>query len=141
MFTPKTRSGGKALKFYATHEVWLACQKKEKKNKRTLITNVQAKITKNKVTGRHGEAYFPILFDYGIDNISACINFLMDEKYWSGKANAINTKGFYPDGNVSKTKLIKWIETHQMEDDLKQVCQVAYDEIMESLRPKRRRRY
>ncbi len=141
MFTPKTRSGGKALKFYASHEVWLACQKKEKKDKRTLVTNVQAKITKNKVTGRHGEAYFPILFDYGIDNLSACINFLKDEGDWNGTNTSINTRGFYPDGKISKSKLVGWIETHEMEDDLKQLCQEAYDNVMESLRPKRRRRY
>lgn len=141
MFTPKTRSGGRALKFYASHEVWLACQKKEKKGKRTLVTNVQAKITKNKITGRHGEAYFPVLFDYGIDNLNACITFLKDEGDWTGTASSLNTKGFYPDGKISKSKLIKWIETHEMEDDLKQLCQEAYDELMESLRPNRRRRY
>ena len=148
MFTPKTRSGGKALKFYSFHEIWLACQKKEKAGKRTIVTNVQAKITKNKLTGRHGEAYFPILFDYGVDNISSCINFLLDEGDWSGTKTALNTKGFIPPKVVkgrnkhrSRAEVIKYIEDNDLEEELFQLCQETYDTIMENLRPKRKRKY
>jgi RecA/RadA recombinase len=153
MFTPKTRSGGKALKFYAAHEIWLACQKKEKKGKRTIVTNVQAKITKNKLTGRHGEAYFPILFDYGVDNIVSCIDFLIDEGDWTGSKKSINTKGFIEpkkvNGKNGKVKLvhpsmsdiIKNVEDNNLEDELFQVCQKTYDDIIEKLRPKRKNKY
>ena len=148
MFTPKTRSGGKALKFYSSHEVWLACQKKEKKGKRTVVTNVQAKITKNKLTGRHGEAYFPILFDYGIDNISSCIDFLLDEGDWTGTKSSVDTKGFIPKKTVngkekhrSRNEIIKYIEDNDLEEELFQLCQQTYDNIMEKLKPKRKRRY
>ncbi len=149
MFTPKTRSGGKALKFYAFHEIWLAMQKKEKEGKRTVVTNVQAKITKNKLTGRHGEAYFPVLFDYGVDNIKSCINFLIDEGGWGGTKAALTTKGFIPYKKDSKGKekprsvaeTISYIEDHDLEEDLFQICQVAYDEIMEGLKPNRKRKY
>lgn len=149
MFTPKTRSGGKALKFYAFHEIWLAMQKKEKKGKRTYITNVQSKITKNKLTGRHGEAYFPILFDYGVDNILSCINFLLDEGDWTGTKASINTKGFIPQKENSKGKLayrsiaetIQYIENKDLEDGLFELCQVTYNNVMEELRPNRKRKY
>jgi RecA/RadA recombinase len=148
MFTPKTRSGGKALKFYASHEIWLACQKKEKSGKRTIVTNVQAKITKNKLTGRHGEAYFPILFDYGIDNISSCINFLVDEGNWTGSKKALDTKGFIPkkivgkdEKNRSKAEVVRYIEDNDLENDLFELCQDCYDNIMEKLKPKRKRKY
>ena len=139
MFTPKTRSGGKALKFYSAHEIWLACQKKEKEGKRTVITNVQAKITKNKLTGRHGEAYFPILFDYGVDNISSCIDFICDEGNWTEKAKVINSKDFAE--TMKKPLLVKHIEDNNLEEDLFHVCQETYDEIMEKLKPNRKRRY
>lgn len=141
MFNPKTRSGGRALKFFSCHEVWLAMQKKEKKGKRTFITNVQAKITKNKLTGRHGEAFFPIMFDYGVDNISSCIKFMMEEGNWTGSAKAINTQGLYPKGTISRTGLIEWIEDNEKEKELAIYCQNAYDTIIENLRPTRKRRY
>lgn len=148
MFTPKTRSGGKALKFYAFHEIWLAMQKKEKTGKRTIVTNVQAKITKNKLIGRHGEAYFPVLFDYGVDNISSCINFLVDEGEWTGTKGAINTKGFIAPKVVknkkkhrSKSEIVAYIEDNDLEDDLFQLCQETYDAVMEKLKPKRKRKY
>jgi len=141
MFTPKTRSGGRALKFYAFHEVWFACQRKEKEGKRVYVTNVQAKITKNKLIGRHGEAFFPILFDYGIDDVTACINFLMDEKYWTGKRTSVNTKGFAGDDPISFIKLIQFVENNDLEEDLKQCCQKCYDGIIEKLTPKRKRKF
>lgn len=148
MFTPKTRSGGKALKFYAFHEVWLACQKKEKEGKRTVVTNVQAKITKNKLNGRHGESYFPVRFDYGIDNTESCINFLRDEGGWSGTRKACNTQGFYVlEDSKGKTKhpsikqIIDWVEENDKEKELYSLCQTAYDGIMEALKPKRKKKY
>ena len=134
MFTPKTRSGGKALKFYSCHEVWLACQKKE-----TYSTNVKAKITKNKLTGRHGEAEFPILFDYGVDNITSCIKFLLAEKVWSGTTRTINSKGFAK--QLSLSLLIKHIEENDLENDLFLLCQKTYDQIIEKLKPNRKRKY
>ncbi len=148
-FTPKTRSGGKALKFYAFHEIWLACQKKEKKGKRTIITNVQSKITKNKLTGNHGESYFPILNDYGVDNIRSCINFLHDEGDWTGSPGSVNTKGFLDRQETAGGKLkhpsikviIEDIEENDREDELFQLCKDTYDDIMLSLKPDRKPKY
>lgn len=139
MFTPKTRSGGKALKFYSFHEIWLACQKKEKKGARTYITNVKAKITKNKLIGRHGEAEFPILFDYGVDNIASCIKFLMAEKTWTGTNKSVNSKEFAD--NMPVSKLIKHIEDYDLEDELFSICQKTYNQIIAKLKPNRKRKY
>lgn len=139
-FTPKVRSGGKALKFYSFHEVWLAVQKREKKGARTYITNVQAKITKNKLVGRHGEASFPILFDYGVDNITSCINFLVTEKYWTPGKGCINTKGFHPNKEVSYKELVKYIEDNDLMVDLGNECKLAYDAAIDELVPKHRKR-
>lgn len=140
MFTPKTRSGGKALKFYSSHEIWLACKGKEKKKGRTVVTDVQAKITKNKLTGHHGEAYFSILFDYGIDDITSCIQFLRDHKYWTGSKKKLNTRGFI-DEETTQAELIKLIEEEGLEDKLKKECQHVYNKIIDGLRPKRKSKY
>lgn len=138
-FNPKVRSCGKALKFYSSHEIWLAMQKKEKKGDRTYITNVQAKISKNKLTGRHGSAYFPILFDFGVDDITSCISFLIKEKYWSGDLRGITTNGFYPEAKISYQKLVKHIEDNDLEPALQAECKACYDKIMESMSPSHRK--
>ena len=138
MFTPKVRSGGKALRFYASHEIWLACHKKEKKGKRTFVTNVQAKITKNKLTGRHGEATFPILFDYGIDNITSCIIFMIEEGSWTGTKKKVNSKDFTED--MSFANLVKYIEDNNLEDKLFALCQETYDNVIDKLRPNNRKK-
>lgn len=153
-FTPKTRSGGKALKFYAFHEIWLACQKSVKEGKRTIETNVISKITKNKLTGNHGVAYFPILRDYGLDNLKSCVHFLVDEGDWTGTDGAINTKGFMaPIENINqKTKkkskrhpkaseICRYTENNNLEKNLFTLCQVTFDSIMEGLKPDRKKKY
>lgn len=144
-FTPKVRSGGKALKFYAFHEIWLACKKREKKGKRTFNTWVQAKITKNKLIGRHGETEFPILFDYGIDNLASCIKFMVEEGDWTasaktmGAGTTINTQGFTE--KMQFGKLIRHIESEDLEDELFELCQQAYDSVMNKIKPNRKRKY
>ncbi len=148
MFTPKTRSGGRALKFYASHEIWLACQKKIKEGKRVTETEVQGKLTKNKLTGNHGEVYFSILRDYGIDNIKSCINFLKDEGDWSGTNKNINTKGFVDlkdkSGKAvhpSFKQLIKIIEEEGKEQELYSLCQKTYEKVIAGLKPNRKFKY
>lgn len=138
-FNPKVRSGGKALKFYSSHEVWLAMKKKEKVGQRTLRTNVQAKITKNKITGRHGEAEFPILFDYGVDNILSMIQLLKKEKVWTGDGKAWNTHGFCSQ-KLGTRALIEYIEKRELEEEMAIICQEAYDNIIEKMRPTNRKR-
>lgn len=138
-FNPKVRSGGKALKFYSAHEVWLSMMKKEKKGDRTYSTDVMAKITKNKLTGRHGVAYFPILFDYGVDNISSCIGFLLKEKHWSGNRTSVDTKGWHPEGKISYQKLVKYIEDGGYEHELAKECKVAYDNAILEMSPTHRK--
>ena len=146
-FTPKVRSGGRALKFYAAFEIWLAMQKNEKKGERTYITNTQAKISKNKLTGRRGSAYFQILFDHGIDYIQSCVQFLMEEGFWDhkkankseGNKAGIDTKGFYPSGNISYPNLVTWIESNNLEEDLAELCKEAYEIAIAKIAPTHRK--
>jgi len=150
MFTPKTRSGGNALRFYSALEVWLACQKKDKEGKRTIRTNVQAKITKNKLIGKQGEAMFSVLNDYGVDNIRSCIRFLVEEGEWSGSPGAINTQGFMEPSITKSTgkakhpsmeDIIQYIEQNNKEKELDLLCQKTYNNIMIKIKPNRKPKY
>lgn len=81
MFGPtKTRSGGKALQFYSTHVVWLREAGKLKKTisgvERTIGLDIEAHCTKNKIGLAFRKAQYPILFGYGIDDLTASAEWL-----------------------------------------------------------------
>lgn len=78
----KTRSGGKALDFYASHIVWLAeigkIKKTVEKIERVIGVNVKARVKKNKVGLPFRECSYPILFGYGVDDLTANVEWLLE---------------------------------------------------------------
>lgn len=82
-FAPKwRRNGGKALDFYATNILWLHEREKYKNKQLDLAygIGVEANVTKNKVARPFRKVHFPILFDYGIDDLYSLIDFLSARK-------------------------------------------------------------
>lgn len=77
----QTRSGGRALDFYASHIVWLAEMGKIKKTMggvdRMVGVNVRARVKKNKVGLPFRECEYPIIFGYGIDDLTANVEWLI----------------------------------------------------------------
>jgi recombination protein RecA len=139
MFQPKVRSGGKALKFYCCHEIWLAVGGKEKKKEREIGATVFGKVSKNKLTGKRREVTFPIYYDYGADDISSCIDFLVKELIWKKVKGSIDSGGFV--GLCSKKKLVEAIEENNLEKDLFDLTEKSWGIIEESIRLKRKRKY
>jgi recombination protein RecA len=74
-----TRSGGKALNFYASQVCWLTQIKKLDRTisnvKRIIGVQVKAVIEKNKIALPYREAVFDINFGYGIRDWNACAEF------------------------------------------------------------------
>jgi len=85
-FETKGRSGGHALRFYATLELWLSIGGKIDRvirgKKRTLGILCKVKVKKNRVTGKEKTIVFPLYYSYGIDDIGSMVDWLIDENFW-----------------------------------------------------------
>lgn len=111
-FVKQYRSGGKALKFYASIEAWMTyigpLTQTIDKIKYDIGVGTRAKITKNKFTGQKSQCDFPIFPSYGIDDVTACIDFLVLVKFWKKSANTINAQELKFKG--TKKSIINFIE-------------------------------
>lgn len=77
-----TRTGGKALDFYTSQVLWLSeigkIPRTKNKVKRDVGVMIKAKCEKNKISLPFRECQFPIMFGYGIDDVTACLEWLDD---------------------------------------------------------------
>ena len=138
-FEKKTRSGGKALKFYAHHEIWLAMAGKIVKRDRVIGNKVKAKVSKNKVTGKVREVAFPIFYDYGVDDIKSSIEWLVAEGFWKKTKLTIHAEELGLSGTADK--LVKAIEEKGQERQLKKIVEKGWVEIEEGLKLNRKSKY
>ena len=146
MFTPKSRSGGKALKFYCTHEIWLSVLAAEKSKDLVIGNWVGVKISKNKLTGKKRDVTFPIYYDYGVDDVTASVDFLLEMGTWK-KVSADKKKGISAGvknslvDTCSKNRLIHTIETDDLKEALFQEVQKSWNEREESVKLDRTPRF
>lgn len=142
----RTRSGGRALKFYASHEIWLAEIGKitvvRKERKRTIGINVRAKVSKNKCTGKYRTVDFPIYYDYGIDDIGSCVDWLVAEKVWKKEKGKqiIHADGLKMGYSGTRDRIIAKIESEGLENDLKTIVGKAWLAIEEDFKMDNRKR-
>lgn len=79
-----TRTGGKALDFYASQILYLAQLEQIPETrfgiKRIVAIRVRGKLDKNKIALPYREAEFNVRFGYGIEDTTACLKWLRDAK-------------------------------------------------------------
>ena len=138
-FAKKKRAGGKALKFYCTHEVWMSHIQAKKSKGLVIGTSTHLKCTKNKLTGKVRESQFEIFYDYGIDDIGSMVDFLVDVGVWKKKKASIVADGLGI--TASRKKLIQEIEENGLQSSVREMCGQAWLEREKAVRLKRKRKY
>lgn len=116
MVSSKTFSGGNALLFYATLQIWLTHKTEIKAtikgHTRTLGNISKIAIKKNRLTGqRHRDLELPFYHSFGIDDTGSLIDWLVEEKHWTGGAKEtakIDATEF--DVQLNKEQLARHIE-------------------------------
>lgn len=142
-FEKKTRSGGHALRFYATLEIWSSIQSKIKKTvnkkERTLGINAKLAIKKNRITGAEHSVTVPIYYSYGIDDITSCIDYLLEENYWEVKKQTIHATDFSITG--TRDTLIKEIEKNNLAQELSALTGKVWNDVQKECKLERSPRY
>lgn len=117
-FEKFSRSGGKAMDFYAHSVIWLATAKYITKKDRKVGVVVKAKTTKSKTPRPFRECFFTFLYDYGLDDIGSNVDYLFDLRTEKGELNT-KAKAIQWNGDVGKltlTDLKKFLEEYDLQD-------------------------
>ena len=138
-----TTSGGHAPFFYSTHQVWFTKLKNHtrtiKSFKRKIGSHTQAEVTKNKITGKMRDIEFDIYYDYGIDDVTSCVNFLIQAGHWKKRKETIVAHDL--DLEAGKSGLVKSIEENRLERKLQVIIGQVWNEVEETLLLDRSRRF
>jgi RecA/RadA recombinase len=139
-----TTSGGKAPFYYSTHQVRLNRIATLKSKDRKIGSNVKAEVAKNKLTGKEREVGFNIYYDYGIDDVSSCVDFLCKEHWKHPKEKGKEKTGSWIAEELgvtgAKATIIDHIEEEGLEGEMKKVVGIAWNKIESSLRLNHRKR-
>lgn len=84
-FHEQTRAGGRALDFYCHTILWLSVLHKIVRKKRVIGVVVRAKTKKNKTNRPFRQCDLIFYFEYGLDDIGSCVDFLFDLRGEDGK--------------------------------------------------------
>lgn len=131
MFAPKsTRSGGRALEFYCTHVIWLKCLEKIKRGARKLEVGrrVLAEVSKNKMTGKPRKVEYSVYFDYGLDDITSNVSFMIEVGKWKKTNGIIVPSGLFDNEKFREAELVEVIERDNLETKLATLVGQAWRE-------------
>jgi|TARA_R110000751_G_scaffold152635_4_gene257784 RecA/RadA recombinase len=141
----QTHAGGRALKFYATVQLWSSVGKRIKKtiNDREVVVGVtcRVKTKKNRFTGRERVVEFPIYFATGIDDIGGMIDYLTTWKVWPKTGGKVDASKHFDGVAMRRADLITWVEENDVRADLEEVCEEAWQGIEARLTTARKSKY
>ena len=142
-FETKSRAGGRALKFYATLEIWSSVAGVIKKTvmgkERKIGIHSLLQIKKNRLTGLLNEVTVDIYPSYGIDDIGSCVDYLIGEGAWEKEKAGVTVPEWGFSGK--RESLIAFIEKESKEAELLTMVSKCWEEIDEKSSLKRQKKY
>jgi RecA/RadA recombinase len=139
----RTRAGGRALRFYATWEVWSSVAEEIHRtvnNKRRKIgVRVELQVRKNRLNGKKHTVQVDIYPTVGIDDIGSCVDYLVSEGWWGTVKQKIKAPEL--DIVATRDKLIRLVERRGLEHRLRELCGTCWDEIEQACSVTRKNRY
>ena len=139
----KTTSGGHAPVFYSSQRPWLKILQQITKTsmgiEEKIGNKVEARVMKNKSTGKRRNVRFDIFEDYGVDDIGSCIDFLTKTKHWETEKQTILAKEL--DFKGTRHSLIRYIEKNNCLTDLRALTGGIWRLKEEGLHLGRKRRF
>ena len=145
LFEKSSYSGGRALLFYATLQLWSRPGGKIKRTvqgkERQLGIRSKVRVRKNRITGRDRTVEIPIFHSVGIDDIGGCVDWLVEEKVWEESSGVITTIGIGPPMELRREALVRAIQEHGLEQDLKELVGAKWEGIERACEVRRLSRY
>lgn len=139
----KTASGGRALPFYATCNIWTKCGNRLTREldgvKYQTGVECIAQIHRNRVTGKKPTVSFPIYHSYGIDDVGSCIDYLLSVKHWKMRKQTIIAPEL--EIEASRPKMIREVERQGLEEVLSDVVGDVWNQIEKACELDRKARY
>lgn len=142
-FNPQTKSGGRALTFYATAEVWFSIAGRKRAdvrgNKLITGTTLKAHVKKNRIAGQDRAVEIDFYPSVGIDDVGSCVNYLIEWSHWKGTEKRVEAPEF--DYGGGKEGLIELIESGDRERDLRLLVAEVWRDIEAKVKVRRKNRY
>lgn len=144
-FEQDTYSGGRALLFYATLQLWStnagSISKVVRGKERQLGIFSKVRVKKNRVTGRDRTVRIRIYHSFGIDDVGSMVDYLIAEKVWKETNGMVEVTGLGAPFKGRVEKVFEKIEDENLVDDLKLLVSQTWNEIEDSCKVNRRSRY
>lgn len=142
-FNPKTRSGGKALRFYASNELWFSIKGRIKRTVRDKPRKVgdilKVQIKKNRQTGREPFIHLHFYPNAGFDDVGSMVAWLVEEGHWKATKGVITASEW--DKVARAEQLVQWVEQEGLEAELRSIIAGVWAEIEEACSVERKNRY
>lgn len=149
LFPEKTRSGGSALNFYTHLVTWLSVsdhlEKTVEGQKLTRGVKIKAKVKRSKVSKPFRESESIIIYNFGVDNIGSCLNYLLKYADSYSTPELVEKVGLdpsiLPEKKINRTDLTRLIEDNNLEDFLSDKVESVWLAREEVLHEPRKRKF